>query len=211
MRKPGLSLAWHWCWGERPCFPRRSLCFPWGAQEAGPDPTSTHLPGSPSWLKESYSLLGLFASQAGCTWNYTINLCFYWTDPVSHRDRAIELFSCSEWFILASPALLCFVRAEIWTQLFCSLYWFQSSPSPTISDYTSVCTHCVFCQHRVENHCLWTGLLIPCLRKRGRDNHLISSDTNPEGKVEAGLATVIISASVIPISMNMGCHHHVSC
>ena len=39
----------------------------------------------------------------------------------------------------------------------------------------------------------------------GREEvHLTSSDTNLEGKVEAGLAIAIISASVIPLSYGLG-------
>lgn len=189
MRKPGLSLAWHWCWAERPCLPRRSLCSPWGAQEAGPNPTSTHLPGSWSWLQESYSSLCLFAGQAVCLCGTIQQISAFIELTRWFRDRAIELFSCSEWFILASPALLCFVTSEIWTPLFCALYWFQS---PTISDYASVCTHCVFSQHMVEKCFLCTRLLIPYLRKCGKAVQLMSPEINLEGKGEAGLATVII-------------------
>lgn len=40
------------------------------------------------------------------------------------------------------------------------------------------------------------------------DVHLISSDINLEGRVEEADPTIVItSASVIPIFMDLGCHH----
>ena len=59
----------------------------------------------------------------------------------------------------------------------------------------------------VEKCHLYTGLLIPCLRKWGWEEHvhLTSSDTDLEGKAEeAGPAITIVSASVIPIFCGLG-------
>lgn len=141
-------------------------------------------------------------------YNKSLLLLNWPSDAQRQSYRAFFMF----WMIypcFTCPPLLCESRDLDTAVLFPVLFSKQPKPN-NFRLYFSLHPLC-FCQHMVENHCLWTGLLIPCLRKRGRDSHLISSDTNPEGKVEAGLATVIISASVIPISMNMGCHHHVSC
>lgn len=84
---------------------------PRGAQEAGPNPTGPHLPGSRSWLKESYSSLGLFAGQAVCVelYNKSLLLLNWPGDSQRQSYRAFFMF----WMIypcFTCPPLLCEVR-----------------------------------------------------------------------------------------------------